>query len=57
MLRYVKANGQWYDTLTELLRGNAIHEIDGHVYVLTSAGEEDKYLGELEDEKESMEDY
>lgn len=56
MLRYVKANGQWYDTLTELLRGNTIHEIDGHVYVLTSAGEEDKYLGELEDEKESMED-
>ena len=50
MLRYIKVNDNWIDTLKEQLENNKTYMlIDNYVYVVYEDGSED-CEGELEDE-------
>ena len=51
MLRYVKANSKWYDTLIELINGNIYHEVDGKLYLYA---EEDICLGKIEEQSNTL---
>lgn len=50
MLRYIKTNGQWIDTLEALKQGKAYSVIDGNVIVIHT--DRDEYVGKLEEERD-----
>lgn len=53
MLRYIKVNDNWIDTLKEQLENNKTYMlIDKYVYVIYEDGTED-CEGELEDERDN----
>lgn len=50
MLRYIKVNGQWIDTLEALKTGKAYTVIDGNVIVIHT--DHDEYVGKLQEERD-----
>lgn len=50
MLRYIKVNGQWIDTLEALKTGITYLVIDGDVIIIYT--DRDEYVGKLQGERD-----
>ena len=51
MLRYIRANGQWIDTLEAQKQGVTYMVIDGNVITMDKQGNE-TYIGKLQGERD-----
>lgn len=51
MLRYIRVNGQWIDTLQAQKQGVTYMVIDGNVITMDSKGNE-TYIGWLQEERD-----
>lgn len=50
MLRHIKVNDKWIDTLEALKNGDAYTVIDGNVIVIHT--DHDEYVGKLQEERD-----